>query len=258
MPIDYPGILDDVPEYELRLRAHDALQLIVRFGGIDGDHHKAWVLDQVVRALAGQRYADLVRDACAGADGPNTYTWEEGIPPCGGDTSTRPVIQGRGELALLGPAVVLQHLREGAVQPARRRPGAPVQVLLHRVPAGDGVDHHLVHAQPALQPAAGAGKVKILARGFERHTGLVAAAQCLGPCAGRGGPEAGTFSYCISPTGRIDWERDSVHWRGRVLRGRYAHWCPDWDELPIDESCGEWPCGCASRLVGHDVEEPAT
>ena len=37
---------------------------------------------------------------------------------------------------------------------------------------------------------------------------------------------------------------DSLRWRGRVLNGVYAHWCLEWDELPIDETCSEWPCGC--------------
>lgn len=30
-----------------------ALEYIMQFGGIDGDHHKAWVLDQVARVLHG-------------------------------------------------------------------------------------------------------------------------------------------------------------------------------------------------------------
>lgn len=30
-----------------------ALEIIFRWGGIDGDHHRAWVIDQVVRALTG-------------------------------------------------------------------------------------------------------------------------------------------------------------------------------------------------------------
>jgi len=40
------------------------------------------------------------------------------------------------------------------------------------------------------------------------------------------------------------WDTDCMHWRGRVLTGRYAHWCYDWDGLPIDETTSEWPCGC--------------
>lgn len=35
-----------------------------------------------------------------------------------------------------------------------------------------------------------------------------------------------------------------MRYRGHVLSGKYAHWCPDWDDLPIDETCSEWPCGC--------------
>lgn len=43
---------------------------------------------------------------------------------------------------------------------------------------------------------------------------------------------------------RAAWEQHCLEWRGRVLTGKNAHSCPDWDELPIDESCPEWPCIC--------------
>ena len=86
-------------------RIQKALAIAVQFGGIDGDHHKAWTIDQMVRALTGcplvpttlkdcqgtpytfldqgesAEYQQLVADACAGADGPNTYGWDEGIAP---------------------------------------------------------------------------------------------------------------------------------------------------------------------------------
>lgn len=42
-----------------------------------------------------------------------------------------------------------------------------------------------------------------------------------------------------------DWIDDCARWRGRTLKGDYAHWCPDWDYLPIDETCSEWPCPCS-------------
>ncbi len=58
-----------------------ALDVIRRYGGIDGAHHKAWVLDQAVRALTGDKYEEWVKDACDGEDGPNTYDWDVGIPP---------------------------------------------------------------------------------------------------------------------------------------------------------------------------------
>ena len=41
------------------------------------------------------------------------------------------------------------------------------------------------------------------------------------------------------------WKEDSIRWRGRIMTGEYAHWCPDWDYLPIDETTPEWPCACS-------------
>lgn len=58
-----------------------AIDIAIRYGGIDGDHHKAWVIDQMVRSLAGDGYAALIASAKAGDDGPNTYEWDEGIAP---------------------------------------------------------------------------------------------------------------------------------------------------------------------------------
>lgn len=64
-------------------RITDALGLVERYGGIDGGHHKQWVLDQVVRALLGSeaRYKAWVVDHKKGEDGPDTYDWDEGIAP---------------------------------------------------------------------------------------------------------------------------------------------------------------------------------
>lgn len=53
----------------------------MRYGGIDGEHHKTWVIDQMVRALTGTDYANWVQESKVGEDGPNTYTWDEGIAP---------------------------------------------------------------------------------------------------------------------------------------------------------------------------------
>lgn len=41
-----------------------------------------------------------------------------------------------------------------------------------------------------------------------------------------------------------DWIEDCLHWRGKVLTGKYGHWCPEWDYLPIDETCEEWGICC--------------
>lgn len=60
-----------------------ALTLAVRYGQIDGAHHKAWVIDQMCRALVGtdDAYRQFVAEACTGDEGPHTYDWNEGIAP---------------------------------------------------------------------------------------------------------------------------------------------------------------------------------
>ena len=82
-----------------------ALTYVSTYGGIDGGHHKMWVIDQMVRALTGcpmvkkkatdcngkeyeyetqgesRAYKKLVKEACAGEDGPDTYEWDKGIAP---------------------------------------------------------------------------------------------------------------------------------------------------------------------------------
>lgn len=93
-------------------RIKKAIEVIVQYGGIDGAHHKTWVLDQAIRCLTGcpeiehwtppmkhaftgeivtprrytefgesEEYKALVAEACAGEDGPDTYSWDVGIAP---------------------------------------------------------------------------------------------------------------------------------------------------------------------------------
>ena len=62
-------------------RINEALNLAIQYGGIDGDHHKAWVIDGMVRALAGGEYSRIVAEACSGEDGPNTDDWDIRISP---------------------------------------------------------------------------------------------------------------------------------------------------------------------------------
>jgi hypothetical protein len=62
-------------------KVSSALALIRGCGGIDGEHHKAWVIDQVARILAGKEYEEWVAETKSGEDGPDTYEWDEGIAP---------------------------------------------------------------------------------------------------------------------------------------------------------------------------------
>lgn len=79
---------------------------IEKYGGIDGAHHKAWVLDHIVRILKGTKmivklakwdngqekyrfeldeptteYNEWVKEMCDGEDGPDSYSYDTGITP---------------------------------------------------------------------------------------------------------------------------------------------------------------------------------
>ena len=42
-----------------------------------------------------------------------------------------------------------------------------------------------------------------------------------------------------------DFKAECMRTYGRVLTGQHAHWCPEWDFMPIDETCAEWQsCTC--------------
>ena len=45
-----------------------------------------------------------------------------------------------------------------------------------------------------------------------------------------------------------DWVADCYLYWGYTLTGKHAHWCPEWDFLPVDESCGEFHLG---DIDGH-------
>lgn len=62
-------------------RIYSALEVARQYGGVEGDHHKAWVIDQMCRALLQEGYESWVKEGKAGADGPETYSWEEGVAP---------------------------------------------------------------------------------------------------------------------------------------------------------------------------------
>ena len=62
--------MNDTKGLSLEERATWALDLALRYGQIDGDHHKAWVIDQVVRLLAAHEYEDLI-----------DLDWDTGIAP---------------------------------------------------------------------------------------------------------------------------------------------------------------------------------
>lgn len=95
----------DIDEITQEDRIKKALDIARCDGGVDGDHHKMWAIDQMVRALTGcpmikesatdytgkpytyerqgesEEYLAWVKETQAGEDGPETYLWDEGTPP---------------------------------------------------------------------------------------------------------------------------------------------------------------------------------
>ena len=57
-------------------RLDAAVDVALHFGSIDGAHHKAWVIDQMLRHLLGPAYQETIRRR-SDAD----YPWDEGIAP---------------------------------------------------------------------------------------------------------------------------------------------------------------------------------
>ena len=62
-------------------RINKALEIANNYAGCEGDHHRMWVIDQMVRALTRLKYKQWVRDFEDGEDGPKTYLWDTGIAP---------------------------------------------------------------------------------------------------------------------------------------------------------------------------------
>jgi len=62
-------------------------------------------------------------------------------------------------------------------------------------------------------------------------------------------PDAG-FGHCfeclsspkVSDSKDSEWNAECIKWRGKVLTGSKAHYCWDWDGLPVDETCAEFGC----------------
>ena len=100
----YLGVTDVTDQHPIE-PVEGALLFMLLYGGIDGAHHKDWVLDQVARILNGapiiveearwenghkelrysvgesEQYHKWVRDLKDGEDGPESYGYDVGIAP---------------------------------------------------------------------------------------------------------------------------------------------------------------------------------
>lgn len=57
------------------------LDLIFEYGQIDGGHHKAWVIDQIVKILTKDKYDEWVKNYVYDEETGDTYSWDKGIAP---------------------------------------------------------------------------------------------------------------------------------------------------------------------------------
>jgi len=66
------------------------------------------------------------------------------------------------------------------------------------------------------------------------------------------------FDGLIRPRQRLFGSLDSrlCSMRGELLIGKYGHWCNEWDGLPIDETCMEWPSDIDKRDGSDYLCEP--
>ena len=100
----YLGEVDVSDQYPMT-RTEAVMHFLEMYGGIDGAHHKDWVLDQIARALKGApvivkqaawedgttelrrtfgdcpEYENWVSEMKAGEDGPDTYDYDPGVSP---------------------------------------------------------------------------------------------------------------------------------------------------------------------------------
>jgi len=60
-------------------RATHASTIATRFGGIDGDHHKQWVIDQMLRAVLDKEEYEAWLNAMN--SDPEYDPWDHGTPP---------------------------------------------------------------------------------------------------------------------------------------------------------------------------------
>lgn len=72
----------------LKQRIDKALEIAFEFGQIDGSHHKAWVIDQMVRELLGDDYKKKIekymfdgQDPVEAVQNENYFKWDIGIAP---------------------------------------------------------------------------------------------------------------------------------------------------------------------------------
>lgn len=69
---------EEFTEKQKHTRRGRAINVALQYGGIDGGHHKMWVIDQMLRELLEE---SAYKDAIALYENDSEYEWDVGIPP---------------------------------------------------------------------------------------------------------------------------------------------------------------------------------
>ena len=79
---DIETVLNMLKEKNKDKKIEKALEIAFQYGQIDGDHHKTWVIDQMVRTLTGDKYNEFVKEYETDEEtGEKEWTWKNGIAP---------------------------------------------------------------------------------------------------------------------------------------------------------------------------------
>jgi hypothetical protein len=67
---------------ELQERINKAIEVAFRYAGIDGSHHKMWVIDNMLQQLLGDSYDSWIAEYEGDPDDENNYyEWDRGTAP---------------------------------------------------------------------------------------------------------------------------------------------------------------------------------
>jgi hypothetical protein len=76
--MDICGVDIRLDQYQISSqRIKNSLELIFKYGQVDGSHHKAWVIDQVTRILTEHQYDEFVSEY----GGYGEFEWDTGVAP---------------------------------------------------------------------------------------------------------------------------------------------------------------------------------
>lgn len=76
-PVDCPKCLLVVAER----RIQNAIEQAVRFGDVESAEHRAWLINQMVHTLAGEKYEQVISEKESARGGPDSYVWDKGVAP---------------------------------------------------------------------------------------------------------------------------------------------------------------------------------